>query len=127
METIIDKKYLRKNTDHIFVFGDNSMRTGRGGAAYLRNEPNTYGFVTKKYPSTADSAYYRPEEYAAIFEYEFKRLENFIKQDPFHLFLISKIGSGLANKYGIWESVIRPKIFELRKYENVSFLFDIEA
>ena len=44
----ITQKYLREHSNEIFVFGDNILRKGHGGAAALRNEPNTYGFITKK-------------------------------------------------------------------------------
>jgi hypothetical protein len=33
----ITKKYLENHPNHIFVFGDNSLRQGKGGAASLRD------------------------------------------------------------------------------------------
>jgi len=45
---IITAQYLKENPDHIFVFGDNTVRKGFGGAAKFRDFPNTYGFVTLK-------------------------------------------------------------------------------
>lgn len=39
-------------------------------------------------------------------------------------FLISKLGAGLANKYGIFEEVIEPHIkADLSDFENVRFLW----
>lgn len=125
-EILIDKKYLRENPDHIFVFGDNVMRTGRGGAAYLRGEPNTYGFITKRYPASNDFSYFRVDEYREIFEIEFNKLKEIIENTADKIFLISKIGAGLANKYGIYEEVILPRLPELTNFENVKFLFDLE-
>lgn len=49
-EVFITRDYLRKNIDHIFVYGDNTLHKGNKGAAILSNEPNTHGFVTKKFP-----------------------------------------------------------------------------
>jgi len=120
---VIDEKYLKDHPNHIFVFGDNIIRYGKGGAAKLRGEPNTYGFVTKKYPSNEDTAFFRPDEYTELFSQEKEKLENMIKSNPDKIFLISKIGSGLANKYHIWENVIEHQIKELSKYNNVEFLF----
>lgn len=124
-ETIIDKEYLKRNPDHIFVFGDNTLHAGKKGAALLRDEPNSYGFITKKRPSYDSSAYYRPSEYKEVFRDEMRRLVRDIEACPHLTFLISKLGSGLANKYGIYEKVIRGGLKELEKYPNVKFLFDL--
>lgn len=41
---------LRANPDYIFVFGDNLQRTGKGGQAIIRDEPNALGLATKCFP-----------------------------------------------------------------------------
>ena len=69
----ITKKFLQENPNVIFVFGDNLLRKGKGGAAKLRDEPNTYGFITKKAPNNQDSSFYRPIEYRYIFEEELRK------------------------------------------------------
>jgi hypothetical protein len=122
-QMIITKQYMLDHPDEIFVFGDNLLRKGFGGGAGLRHFPNTFGFITKKAPATTDSAYYTPEEYRPIFLKEFKYLCDTIELNPGKTFLISKIGAGLANRFNIWEEVIEPKIYELKKYPNVRFLF----
>lgn len=119
----ITKKYLRENPNHIFVFGDNFIQKGFGGAAILRGEPNTYGFITKKYPNNNDSSFFKPEEYKEIFENQLDKLIKEIENNPNKTYLISKLGGGLANRYHIFEKVICPKIFILKKYLNVKFLF----
>jgi hypothetical protein len=120
---IITKEYLRKNKNHVFVFGDNLIRRGLGGAAELRNESNTYGFITKKFPSNKPSSFFKKSEYMSVFYSEYLELEREIKANKNKTFLISKIGSGLANRHGIFEEVIRPSIKELDKYPNVKFLW----
>lgn len=122
-ETIITKEYLRENPDHIFVFGDNNLGKGYGGAAALRDELNAFGFTTKKAPNNIDSSFYRPGEYRQIFEQELESLIHFIETCPEKTFLISKIGSGLANRYKIWEKIIQPGLECLKKYPNVKFLW----
>ena len=57
-ELFIDRDYLRNNPDDIFVFGDNWLRDGHGGAALLRDEPNTYGFITKIAPTHRDEDFF---------------------------------------------------------------------
>lgn len=123
-EIIITKKYLLAHPNHIFVFGDNTLREGKGGAAKLRDSRNTYGFITKRYPGREPADYYEVSEYIEIFRKELILLKMYIKKHSDKLFLISKLGAGLANKYGIFEHVIYPKILELDKFKNVKFLFE---
>lgn len=120
---IVTREYLRSHPTHIFVFGDNLKRKGKKGAAELRDEPNTYGFVTKRAPNNLDQSFYRPENYRLLFEFELKLLEMAIEKGEY-TFLISQLGAGLANKYNIWEKVIKPRLESLRKYPNVVFLWE---
>lgn len=123
---VITREYLRKHLDHVFVFGDNTYRAGTAGAAIFREEINTYGFLTKKYPSLVSSSYYTAKEYKPVFERELGNLISYIIENPAKTFLITKLGSGLANKWKIWEKVIEPGLEVLRKYPNVIFLWEVE-
>ena len=121
---IVTREFLRKNPDHIFVFGDNLVHNGYGGAASLRDEPNTYGFITKKRPSNHDSSFYKPHEYHSVFYKEIDYLNDEISSNPDKIYLISKLGAGLANKFQIWEVIIEPYLKQLLSgYSNVKFLF----
>lgn len=121
---LVTREYLRNHPDCIFVFGDNTCRRGKGGAAVLRDEPNSYGFITKRYPSNEDGSFFLPEEYESIFKKELDKLEKMIESNPNKTFLISKLGSGLANRYSIFETVIYDGLIALdEKYENVKLLF----
>ena len=119
----ITKEYLKKHPDHIFVFGDNLKRKGKGGAARLRDFPNTYGFITKKRPNSQKKSYYNVAEYLKVFEREIKKLIYEIETNPDKLYLISQIGSGLANKFRIFEEIIQPNLHRLKTFENVKFLY----
>jgi hypothetical protein len=119
----ITKEYLRSYPEVIFVYGDNMIHKGKGGAAKLRDEPNTYGFITKKYPCLEDRCYFKPEEYNEIFREELKKLLKFIIDNQDKTFLISKLGSMLANKFGIFESIIEPNIKKYIRFTNVKFLW----
>jgi hypothetical protein len=122
---MITKDYLANHPDHIFVFGDNKERWGKGGAAKLRDCKNSYGFITKRAPNNNDSSFYKPDEYLSTFAKEMVKLEAKIEAEPEHTFLISKLGAGLANKYHIFEKVIKTGLEYLdRKYDNVILLFD---
>lgn len=123
MELIITREYLRSNTNHIFVFGDNLLRVGHGGAAQLRDEPNTYGFITKKAPTYKDEDYYTPEEFEDVFLNELIKLQLLISATPNKTYLISKIGAGIANKYKIWDKIIEPNLKKQLSFDNVKFLW----
>lgn len=123
--TLITAEILRENPNWIFVFGDNLLRTGYGGAAALRDEPNTYGFLTKLFPDDNSGSYYKPSDYVPVYCNEMALLIEQIKSKPFQTFLISKLGAGLANKFHIFEEVIEPTIRTLlAPYPNVTFLWD---
>jgi hypothetical protein len=124
-EIIITKEYLKQHPNEIFVFGDNTIREGMGGAAMLRYEKNVYGFITKKFPSGRDSDFYNVDEYKKVYNDELEKLIIEIKTHSNHIYLISKLGAGLANKYNIWEKVIEPNIKkDLKVFKNVKFLWE---
>ena len=118
----ITAEFLKKNPDVIFVFGDNLVRAGKGGAAKLRDEPNTYGFLTKKYPNNKDSSFFHPKEYKKVFYREFLFLIKKIKKNPEKTYIIPKLGSGLANRYFIYEKIIQPNLEKLKSLKNVIVL-----
>ena len=123
-EIFITRKYLSEHPEEIFVFGDNKLRRGSGGAAKLRDMPNVYGFITKKVPSHDPESYYRPREYKRIYDQEVKKLQKKLTDMPETTFLITKLGGGLANKYKIFQKIIEPRIKEdLKDYSNVKFLW----
>ena len=123
-EIFITKQYLQQHPNEIFVFGDNLIRKGVGGAAVLRYEPNVYGFVTKKKPTHDNSSYYMAKEYLPVYQAEIKKLVEEIKLHPDKTYLISKLGAGLANRFGIFEHVIESNIRkDLDGLPNVKFLW----
>ena len=123
-ERIITEEYLRSHPNEVFVFGDNLLHLGLGGAAALRNVPNTYGFLTKRYPDSVDSSFYSIEDYIGVYNTEIARLKHAMKSLPNIIFLISKLGAGLANRYHIFEEIIEPNIKDdLKEFKKVVFLW----
>ena len=119
----ITEQFLNDNPDCYFIFGDNSRHYGHGGAAKLRDLANSIGFVTKKVPSNDPNSFYTLKEYLPVFEEEKKRLIKCIEENPDKWFLISKLGSGLANKHKIFENMIGPWLEGLFIYDNVILLY----
>lgn len=121
----VDEEFLMKTPNAIFVFGDNLTRKDKGDAEILRNHPRSYGFITKKFPSDLDNSFYTPSEYSGVFFEELKKLEEKVKFNRENVFYISKLGAGLANKFRIWELLIRHNLtLTLEKYDNVVFCWD---
>jgi hypothetical protein len=56
--TYYTPELLRENPTHPFVFGDNTVREGKGGQAIIRDEPNSFGIVTKRLPSKHPDSYF---------------------------------------------------------------------
>lgn len=68
MNKIIYKKFwtvddVVKHRDWLFVYGDNNIGKGKGGQAVIRDEPNSIGIPTKKYPSNHPKSFYTDEEF----------------------------------------------------------------
>jgi len=93
-----------------FVFSDNTYRRGYGGAAVLRDHPQTYGFVTKRSPDNKLESFYDYYTYLPKFESETDKLIKLITENQDKIFYISKLGAGLANRGGIFNSVIKPQL-----------------
>jgi hypothetical protein len=122
---IINKEFLDYNTNVYFVFGDNLQRIGYGGAAILRDHPHAIGFITKKFPDNNDSSFYKPEEYSSVFFEELSKLKTIIEKKPDKIFYISQLGGGLANKYKIWQVLIKHNLENsLTNYKNVVFCWE---
>ncbi len=118
----ITNQFLNDNPNALFVFGDNLIGKGYGGAAALRDHPQAIGFVTKKFPDNRDTSFYDPEEYESLFFQELKKLENIIESNPDKTFYISQLGGGLANRYNIWGVLIQPNVVgKLHFLKNVVF------
>ena len=122
---IITQEFLDDNPDSYFIFGDNLIREGMGGAAILRYHPHAIGFITKKYPDNKDNSFYKPEEYSPVFFEELEKLKIIIQKRPDKKFYISQLGGGLANKYRIWQKLIRHNLVKsLEDFDNVIFCWD---
>lgn len=121
----VTKSFLDNNSNAYFVFGDNQERYGYGGAAILRDHPRAIGFITKKFPDNRDISFYQKEEYEEVFFQELDKLEKLIQKKPDKQFYISQLGGGLANRYKIWENLIKDNLISrLEKYDNVIFCWE---
>jgi hypothetical protein len=126
-DIIVTWSYLDNNPNARVVFGDNLQRRGKGGAAKLREHPQAIGFITKKFPDNLDGSFYRPEEYSRVFEEELEKLKTTINSSPGILFYITKLGGGLANRFFIWEKVIKDRLLtSLSGFKNVIFCWKKE-
>ena len=119
--------FLDMNPNSYFVFGDNIERRGYGGAAKLRDHPHSIGFITKKFPDNRCTSFYHKEEYEEVFFEELNKLKTIIDKRPEKTFYISQLGGGLANRYLIWENLIKDNLIKtLSKYDNVIFCWEEE-
>ena len=75
-------------------------------------------------PDNKDSSFYRPKEYSIIYNREINNLISVIKEKQDYLFMISRLGAGLTNKYKIFDKIIEPNIKEdLSKFKNILWLW----
>lgn len=88
---------LQKYPDYVWVYSDNLLRKGHAGQAIIRNEPNAFGLVTKRKPSTTPDSYMTGTDLdlSAIKE-DFNLLHQAIKAGRTVIFPASGLGTGLA-------------------------------
>jgi hypothetical protein len=110
---IMTAEFLLNNPNVIFVYGDNTIRAGTGGAAKHRYIENTHGFITKKLPQNSPEAFFKPDEYEEVYLLEIAKLKAAMLSNPTKKYYVSQVGAGLANRYGIWEQVIKPTMKSL--------------
>ena len=123
-DKLITREFLDENPNAVFVFGDNTLRRGQGGAAILRYHPQALGFITKVTPSYEDEAFYTPQNYLSVYSEELEKLKTILTANPTRTYLISAVGGGLANKFGIFEEIIEKRMkSDLRDFKNVTFLW----
>ncbi len=121
---VITEEYLDSHPEFIFVFGDNLDEKGLGGAAKLRYHKQALGFLTKKHSDDKDESFFRCDNYIDWYLKSVASLRDKIKLQPDKTFLISKLGAGLANRYGIFEKIIEPTLKSfLSDCQNVEFLW----
>jgi hypothetical protein len=121
----ITETFLNNDKNTYFVFGDNLIKQGYGGAAILRDHPRAIGFITKKYPDNCDNSFYQPTEYSKVFFEELHKLKVNIANNPNKMFYVSQLGAGLANKFYIWEKLIHHNLVkELQDFKNVIFCWE---
>jgi len=119
----ITLQFLDANPNSYFVFGDNFMRKGNSESSkIIKIHPHALGFITKKFPSDDEGSFYRPNEYVDVFFEELAKLNKIVKRYPTKTFYVSKLGSGAANRYGIWDNLISYHLIRtLEVYNNVVF------
>jgi hypothetical protein len=90
---------VRKYSDSLFIYGDNNIGKGKGGQAIIRDEPNTLGIPTKKYPSNHPNSFYVDADYndnIKRIDDAINRIINASKKYKYVILPADGFGTGLA-------------------------------
>lgn len=91
---------LKANPDKLFLFGDNNTRTGKGGQAIIRDEPNAAGISTKLLPKNTPEAFMSDDQLAdnkAVIDSDIKKAkEKATKEGKTIVLPKGGFGTGLA-------------------------------
>jgi hypothetical protein len=116
---------LNADPSAYFIFGDNAALQGTVGGSELRSHPRAIGFATKKAPGSKPSECFHANEYCKPFFAQLKQLSNIIKGNPHQKYYISRLGGGAANKYYIWQLLIKHNLEEeYGDCDNVIFCWE---
>ncbi|AFO71699.1 hypothetical protein phiCbK_184 [Caulobacter phage phiCbK] len=98
----IFREDLRRNSDVLYVFGDNMIRKGMGGqAGHMRGEPNAVGVATKRTPGMHDTDFFGDDPVAVdaqcrTIDEDFRRLFAHVKKGGIVVWPSDGIGTGLS-------------------------------
>ena len=91
---------LKANPDKLFLFGDNNTRTGKGGQAIIRDEPNAIGISTKLLPKNTPEAFMSDVDFASnkaiINDDIYKAKQRAVKEGKTIVLPKGGFGTGLA-------------------------------
>ena len=89
-----------EESDSLFIFGDNTIRKGKGGQAQIRDCKNSFGIATKLYPSMKESSFFDDSEKCFdIIDKEIDNLKNIISTTDYKtiVFPADGLGTGLSD------------------------------
>ena len=91
---------LDRFPNHLFVFGDNTKRYGKGGQAVIRDMPNSFGVATKVTPSMDHLAFFNDNNDIGIktIEADIGKLKEICNDGIYEaiVFPATGLGTGLA-------------------------------
>jgi hypothetical protein len=98
VDTPLSPLLCQTHPDKVFIFGDNTERTGTQGQAFIRRCPNTFGIRTKISPKTNAIAYFYDYD-LMMFKYllseDMKQIHK-LRQTHAIVFHTNGYGNGLA-------------------------------
>lgn len=114
---------VMKRPKWLFLFGDNVVSSGKRGQAVIRDCSNSFGIVTKKYPSLKDDAFLNDDELVQnqmIINICINSLYEIIKSKKYDVLVVPEngFGTGLAKLPSK-----APKTFDYLKHQ-LNSLFD---
>lgn len=121
----INQQFLDDHPSSYFVFEEDLQHQGKTKITFLQNHPLTFGFIVQKFSDNLDNSFYRPEEYVPVFFEELEKLRKKVESEPEKTFYIPRLGSGSANKFFIWEKIVKHFLTHtFKKHSNVIFCWD---
>jgi hypothetical protein len=87
---------VKNNPNKIYVFGDNLDRTGTGGQAQIRNNPNAFGIATKIHPTNNADAFMSDNQLVENKKVIDEDIQKIISQNKSIVFAKDGYGTGLA-------------------------------
>lgn len=105
MKTLVSRMFTieqcRINFDTLFIFGDNTLRSGEGGQAYIRNQRNAIGIATKHNPGVDEKDFFRDDKFednCKIIDEDIERVKNYAKEKGMkqYCFPLNGLGTGRA-------------------------------
>jgi len=117
-------KQCLDNPKNLYIFGDNTLRVGKGGQAQIRDCNNAFGICTKMFPDMTDKAFFKDSiKHLEIIEKEIFNLKNEIKNNNYEniIFPYDGLGSGLSDMPNKCPLLYRRMNWLIKKNFNIEY------
>lgn len=115
------------NPNKLYIFGDNSIYKGKAGQAQIRDEMNTHGIPTKRFPTMNDDAFMRdePKDYEYV-NTDLQILKKIIETGMYDTIVFPKdgLGTGLAKMPKTSPKLFQELCNKLEKRFNIKMTKD---
>ena len=114
-------EWCKLEPNALFLFGDNLTHKGKKGQAIIRDEENSFGIITKKYPNNNESSFFTDndiEKFKDILDRKLEIVKIHLNSSKFDKVICNEnIGAGLAKLDTLAPKCYEYMMVQLRDFE----------
>ena len=118
------EKQCNDNHHKLYVFGDNTLRIGKGGQAQIRDCANAIGVATKIKPTMEKNAFFNDDDikFQKIIDDDLKRIIEKSKDFDIIVFPADGLGTGLSRLPELAPYLYRFLLTKIKDYFGINLV-----